>query len=170
MAFGRAMEGHRLWAAKRPGQSPRPIKVKRSPIPPSFPLKPREEGLKCDQGSASQCEGDGTLCTVCAIWIDKYPYYFTSGEIGKLGNIYRLRKIYRLCDAQGLRRFITGLNLRLPGLLATDCCMEADRATPLFHDLAGKADRKRSAHPDPANRDSHDHEDRLHDGRSCEDL
>ena len=49
----------------------------------------------------------GRCWAVRPIWIDNYPYYFTIGEIGKLGNIYRLRKIYRLCDAQGLRWFIT---------------------------------------------------------------
>jgi len=49
---------------------------------------------------------------IVTIWIDKYSYYFTIGEIGKLGNIYRLRKIYRLCDAEGLRRFIIHTQFR----------------------------------------------------------
>jgi hypothetical protein len=39
------------------------------------------------------------------IWIDNCRRLFTIGWIGKLGNIYRLRKIYRLCDAKGLTWF-----------------------------------------------------------------
>ena len=68
-----------------------------------------------DMGLAGQCEEVGTPELVRAIWIDNYPYYFTIGEIGKLGNIYRLRKIYRLCDVQGLRWFITALDLEIAG-------------------------------------------------------